>query len=193
MIYLFCGTTKGKTSSALGTITRALGYNKKVRVVFFMKHWKTSEISFYEKLPKDLFDIDFFQSGDNDFIYVNKETNHTTLNKAQKTLKFGKIQEKDQKDFDKAQKGYQKALMYLKEQPFLLVLDEIIMANEFGLITTEQILEIISLANKDNVHIVLTGRNPTKEVINSCDLVSEIHKVKHPFDKNVYAVKGLDY
>ena len=113
MIYNFCGETKGKTSSALGTITRALGHGKRVRVVFFMKNWETSETSFLQRLadlPGRPFDIGFYKSGDNDFIFVDEQTNHTTMENAKRQLKFGRVHEKDKEDVRHAQMGYMKAL-----------------------------------------------------------------------------------
>lgn len=193
MIYLFCGLTKGKTSSALGTVVRALGHEKKVRIVFFMKNWKTCEVDFLEKLPKPAFDVEFYKSGDNNFVFVDKDTNHITLLGAQKQLKFGKITEKDLKDIEQAQQGYAKALSYLQEKPFLLVLDEILVCAEFGLLTWEQIENIMDLAKAEGVHLVVTGRQTTENITKKADLVTIMTKVKHPFDKDIFAVKGLDY
>lgn len=195
MIYNFCGETKGKTSSALGTIVRALGHGKIVRVVFFMKHWKTSETDFFEKLATlpGSFDIRFYKSGDNDFIFVNEETNHTTMENARRQLQFGKLQEKDEEDVKHAQMGYMKALNFLDEQPFLLVLDEINLAARFGLLGSQQVRHLVEKARELDVHVVLTGRDPPEEIVQLSDLVTEMKKVKHPFDKGVYAVKGLDY
>lgn len=196
MIYNFCGDTKGKTSSALGTIVRAMGHDQKVRIVFFMKNWQTSETAFFEKveaLPGKPFDVEFYKSGDNDFIFVDEGTNHTTLENARKQLQFGKIQEKDMDDVKAAQMGYMKALRYLDEKPFLLVLDEINMAAAFGLLSGQQVIHLIQIAKERGIHLVLTGRNPPEELMKNSDLVTEMKKIKHPFDEGIYAVKGLDY
>jgi len=194
MIYNFCGETKGKTSSALGTIMRSLGNDKSVRVVFFMKHWETSETQFLTRLAKlPDFDIKFYKAGDNDFIFVDEQTNHTTMENAKKQLQFGKVHEKDESDVKHAQMGYMKALSYVDEKPFLLVLDEANMATSFGLISAAQIRNLVEKAKVHDIHIVLTGRNPPEELIDISDLVTEMKKIKHPFDKGVYAVKGLDY
>lgn len=196
MIYNFCGENKGKTSSALGTIVRALGHGKPVRVVFFMKHWKTSETDFFDKLsklPATPFDIKFYKSGDNDFIFVDERTNRNTMENAKRQLKFGKLHEKSEDDVKNAQMGYMKALSFLDRKPFLLVLDEISLAAHFGLVSIQQIRNLCDKARENDVHIVLTGRNCPEEVKNFSDLVTEMKKIKHPFDEGVYAVKGLDY
>ena len=43
------------------------------------------------------------------------------------------------------------------------------------------------------LEIVLTGRNPDEKLIELADYVSEIKKVKHPFDQGIYARKGIEY
>ena len=194
MIYNFCGETKGKTSSALGTVVRALGAEKPVRVVFFMKNWQTSETQFCDKLLKvPGFDIRYYKAGDNDFIFVDEKTNHTTMANAKKMLQFGKVAEKDMGDVKAAQMGYMKALSFLDEKPFLLVLDEINIAASFGLLSVDQVRNLIEKANELDVHLVLTGRDPPDALLEKSDLVTEMKKIKHPFDEGVYAVKGLDY
>ena len=196
MIYNFCGETKGKTSSALGTALRALGHGEKVRIIFFMKNWVTSETRFFEQLAAvggTPFDVAFYKSGDGDFIFVDEGTNHTTLENARQQLQYGKVQEKDMDDVKAAQMGYMKALSYLDEKPFLLVLDEINMASSFGLLSDSQIRHLIEKAKENDVHLVLTGRGPSEEIIKHSDLVTEMNKIKHPYDEGVYAIKGLDY
>jgi cob(I)alamin adenosyltransferase len=193
MIYNFCGNSKGKTSTALGTIVRALGHGRKVRVVFFMKHWNTSESAFFEKLQKfpGAFDIQFYKAGDDDFVFL-EETN-ITIEEAKKKLQFGKLEERDEEDLKRAQMGYMKALSYLQEEPFLLVLDEILYAAEFGLIGIQQIRHLIDTARERDVHLIITGKTSPEEITKISDLVTEMQKIKHPFDKGTFAVKGLDY
>jgi cob(I)alamin adenosyltransferase len=43
------------------------------------------------------------------------------------------------------------------------------------------------------VEIVMTGRNAPKTLIKKSDLVSEIKKIKHPFDMGIKARKGIDF
>ena len=44
-----------------------------------------------------------------------------------------------------------------------------------------------------NVELILTGRNAKPELLERADLVTEMRKVKHPYDKGTKARKGLDY
>lgn len=197
MIYNFTGETKGKTSSALGTAFRALGYNKKVRAVFFMKHWNTSETEFIKKLGdeklKGLFDIECYKAGDKDFIYIDKEFNNATLKEVKDTLKFGNVERKDEADVEKANRGLKKALSYLEEEPFLLILDELNCAIDFKLLDPGEVCVLLDKAREQGTHVIITGRGLHKEIQARSDLVTEMVKVKHPFDEGIYSVKGLDY
>jgi len=40
---------------------------------------------------------------------------------------------------------------------------------------------------------VLTGRAATPKLIAAADLVTQMKKIKHPYDQGQLAVKGLDY
>lgn len=192
VIYNFYGDNKGKTSSALGTVMRALGGDKRVRIVFFMKHWNTSENELLKKLKTVPFDVEYFLSGDKDFIWT-KDVNGITLKSAQGQLEWGKIEKKDLSDVEKATRGMYKAWRYLEEEPFLLVLDELNYALTFGLIQMAEVKELLNAANSQKTHVVITGKDLHPELKDVCDLITEMKKVKHPFDKGVTAIKGLDY
>lgn len=192
MIYNFYGETKGKTSAALGTIMRSLGGNKRVRIIFFMKHWVTGETELLKKLKNVSFDIEFFQSGDKDFIWV-EGVNGTTLKNAQDQLDWGKIVQGDISDVEQARRGMHKAWEYLEEKPFLLVLDELNYAVSFNLIKVEDAIELLKEANRLGTHVVITGKELHPELKDMCDLITEMKKIKHPYDKGIHAVKGLDF
>ena len=64
----------------------------------------------------------------------------------------------------------------------VLVIDEFMAAYRYDLKKKPKELEI-----------VLTGRNPDEKLIELADYVSEIKKVKHPFDQGIYARKGIEY
>ena len=43
------------------------------------------------------------------------------------------------------------------------------------------------------LEVVLTGRDPSEEILEQADYVSDIRKIKHPFDGGVTARKGIEY
>ena len=74
----------------------------------------------------------------------------------------------------------------------LLVLDEVISACNHGAVPEEALLEF--LQNKpENLEVVLTGQNPSEALLAQADYVTEMKKVKHPFDRGVLARKGIEY
>ena len=74
----------------------------------------------------------------------------------------------------------------------VLVIDEFMAAYRYDLIPKEEAIEFLKKKPKE-LEIVLTGRNPDEKLIELADYVSEIKKVKHPFDQGIYARKGIEY
>ncbi len=73
----------------------------------------------------------------------------------------------------------------------VLILDEVNNAVKDKLIDLNRLTEIIEKRGK--THLILTGRGARPEIIELADLVTEMKKIKHPFDKGQKAIKGLDY
>ena len=44
----------------------------------------------------------------------------------------------------------------------------------------------------ENLEVIMTGRDPNKELIGIADYVSEVKKIKHPYDKGIEARVGID-
>jgi cob(I)alamin adenosyltransferase len=45
----------------------------------------------------------------------------------------------------------------------------------------------------ERLHIILTGRNAHKKVIERADLVTEMVEIKHPYSKGIKAQKGIEF
>ena len=73
----------------------------------------------------------------------------------------------------------------------LLVLDEIMAAINSGMVETEQVKQLLC-SKPEELEVVLTGRNPPQELIELADYVSQIQKVKHPFDRGIAARDGIE-
>jgi len=74
----------------------------------------------------------------------------------------------------------------------VLILDEIVFCLSLDLARFEDIKRLIE--QKDaGVEVILTGRGATPELIELADLVTEMKKVKHPFDEGIGAREGIDY
>lgn len=79
-----------------------------------------------------------------------------------------------------------------KEEYDVLVMDEFMAAYNYGLIPNEDAITFLK-EKPEKMEIVLTGRNPDMQLIELADYVSEIKKRKHPFDRGIYARKGIEY
>ena len=74
----------------------------------------------------------------------------------------------------------------------LFVMDEVCAAVNSGLLQKEQVLAFLDRC-PDSLEIVMTGREPAPEFIQRAGYISELRKVRHPFDKGVPARKGIEY
>ena len=51
----------------------------------------------------------------------------------------------------------------------------------------------LDVYKRQELEVVLTGRNPDEKLIGLADYVSEIRKIKHPFDREIRARRGIEY
>lgn len=173
LIHIYTGDGKGKTTAAIGLSIRFAGNCGNVLFTQFLKDDKSSEINILKKINN----ITFMASGKN-FGFTRSMT--------------PEIKELAKTHF--SQYLYQ-ALenVTLKSNNFeLLVLDEIIAADNFELIPHEKLISFLKNKPK-NLEVVLTGRNPSDDIISLADYVSEIKKIKHPYDKKISARAGIEY
>lgn len=169
LVQVFTGDGKGKTSAALGSVLRALGHGLRAYVAFFMKGDSTSgERRILSELPN----VDFVTSGGRGFIDPsNIEPEH--IEQAKHTLAAAR-QAMLSGDYD------------------LVVLDEVNVATAWNLIELDEVIGFIN-EKPQNVELILTGRHADTELIKLADLVTEMLKIKHPYDKGVKARKGIEY
>ena len=77
------------------------------------------------------------------------------------------------------------------ESSNLLILDEVMAALSSGMISESQVLDFLNKKPED-LEVVLTGRNPPKAVLERADYISEIKKIRHPFDSGIPAREGIE-
>ena len=169
LVEIFTGDGKGKTSAALGVALRALAHNLRVHIIFFMKgNYPYSERQILAQLPN----ISFNSFGQDYFVDPNNI----------------KPEEKEQ-----AKKGLDKAHEVIYSSNYdVVILDEINVAVGWKLLEISDVLQLIK--NKpENVELILTGRYADPQLIEVADLVTDMMKVKHPYDKGIQARGGIDY
>lgn len=168
LVHVYTGDGKGKTTAALGLAVRAAGWGLKTLIVQFMKDWRYGEIKFFENCDK----IKIVQFGTKEFVQRGEKPSYL-IEKVREGLKY-------------AEREIQTGVWNI------VILDEIITAVFFNLIEEAELLEFIS-RNRGKCEIVLTGRYATKNIIDRADLVTEMRKIKHPYDIGVPAREGIEY
>ena len=172
---VFWGNGKGKTTSSLGTALRACGNGYKVHLIQFMKNGvgdpdidHPGEIKALEKFSN----FSFKRFGTDGWIIGMPTENQI--------------------------KAAKEALNYLKEalqneNYDIIIADEILYTIQLGLLKEEDIINLIN--NKpENKELILTGSHkPYPKIFEKADLVTEVKKIKHPFDIGYVARKGIEY
>jgi cob(I)alamin adenosyltransferase len=169
LVQVFTGNGKGKTTAAVGTIVRAAGHGLKVCLISFMKGTYTyGEYKTLSQIPN----VEIEQFGLRKFTdpakikSAEKEQAKAALVAARKAVAGG--------DYD------------------LVVMDEVNVAVCYNLVGLDKIITLI----KDkplHVELILTGRYADPKLLEIADLVTEMVKIKHPFDEGIQARKGIEY
>ena len=90
-----------------------------------------------------------------------------------------------------------KALAFAREKMLsgeydMLILDEVNNAMSTGLLAITEVMKLLDAKPLDFT-VVLTGRAAPEELIERADLVTEMREVKHPYQKGIFAQKGIDF
>ena len=167
IIVLLTGNGKGKSSSAMGMICRALGYDMKVALVRFLKGDQ--------------------QTGEDLFI-----ENHPNIVSALMESGFTWDTQDKELDKQKATATWFEAKKFLaNEEISVVVLDEITYMINYKYLDESEILLALSNRPKDQ-HVIITGRAASQALIDVSDTVSEVEDIKHAFRANIRAQKGID-
>lgn len=167
IVVLLTGNGKGKSSSAMGMICRALGYDMKVALVRFLKgEQKTGEDLFLDSNPN--------------VVSAHMESGFTWNTQDQEL------------DKKLANETWLEAEKFLANPDIgLVVLDEITYMINYKYLDETSILNALS-NRPEGQHVVITGRAASEGIIKASDTVSEVKDVKHAFRANIRAQKGID-
>mgnify|MGYP003796259543 CR=1 FL=1 len=171
-IYYY-GDGKGKTTAALGLVLRAVGYDMKVLILQAIKgSWPSGEqASIARYLAKNV-KIKTLGRGfigiahDKLPLYAHRKAACNAMKTARREIESGKWD--------------------------IIVLDEFADLPTHKLVTIRNLVSLVTGARR-KTDIIITGHRPIKLLISRAQLVSEIKKVKHPFDKGIIARRGLDF
>ena len=169
LVHIYCGDGKGKTTAAAGLAVRAAGAGQKVLFVQFFKDGSSSEIASLRALG----------------IGVRAVPEN-----------FGFVWNMDDAELARAKKAYTDLLLAAEKEAAdgcgLLVLDEIISAVNCELVPERELLDFI-ICRPEGLEIVLTGRDPSPALSDAADYITEMRKLRHPYDEGIMGRRGIEY
>jgi len=167
-VHLYTGDGKGKTTAAFGLAVRAAGHGKRVYVGQFMKGRPYGEN---------------IELGDHPLITVEQYGEPDCIS----------IGEVDEHHRELARSGLRRSREALLEGDYdVVVFDEIDVAIWFGLLSVDDVLDIVA-RRPLHVELVMTGRQAPAELVRVADLVTEMREVKHYYRDGVPARAGVEY
>jgi len=168
IVIVLTGDGKGKSSSAFGTLARAIGHGFAGGVVQFIKGtWDSGDHKFFGEHPS----VDYHVMGTG-FTWETRDR---------------------EKDRQAAVAAWEHAERMLEEPgKHLVVLDEITYVIKYGHLDVQQVVEAIEFRPRSQ-SVILTGRNAQDELIDLADTVSEVRKVKHAFEQGIKAQPGVEF
>ncbi|MBU0690304.1 cob(I)yrinic acid a,c-diamide adenosyltransferase [bacterium] len=172
LVLVNTGDGKGKTTAALGTVLRAVGYGHRVLIVQFIKgSWMYGEMKSIKRLEPE---VEFHRMGKGFVGIIDDELpreQHEAA--AREALAFAK---------EKLSSGDYK----------LVLLDEIFIAVGLGLFGVQDVLDLLDV-RPEQTTLILTGRGAPQEVIERADTVTEMKEIKHAYRSGILAQRGVDY
>ena len=164
MIHIIIGDGQGKTTSSVGLAVRSAGYGLSVLFIQFLKDSSSGEIQILKKIPE--------------------------VTVAHAPVNYGFSYQMTADQLSDTAKEYEKLMnKAILSDASLIVLDEVIHALNAGLVSEDQLRKVLG----KKTEIVLTGRNAPGWLQEKADYVSEIRKIKHPYDRGISARRGIEY
>ena len=170
LIHIYCGDGKGKTTCGMGLCARAAGAGKKVLIFQFMKDNSGVERKALAGIPNvDVLD-------------------------GPSRVKFSfRMTEEEKREQREYYDSYLKEIARkARSQNYdVLFLDEALYAVRAGLLDEDLLAEFLE-DKPEHLEVILTGQEPGKRICDAADYISEIRKIRHPFDSGVSARDGIE-
>ena len=171
LIHLYTGDGKGKTTASIGLAIRAAGAGKKVVFAQFMKGRKTSELNSFDELEnikviRSSKNLGWFKKDDPDSVLAFTTEHNRILGNIENLVEKGQCD--------------------------VLIMDEATYPYNYGIIDKDR-FEALILNKPAYMEIVLTGRNAPDFFIDNADYITEMKKIRHPYDGGIEARLGIEY
>ncbi len=171
LVIVNTGNGKGKTTAALGVMTRAWGRKMRIGVLQFLKNENArfGEIKAVEQMGG----IDWLSTGDG-WTWASQDMDETGA---------------------RARHGWQLAQERIVNSNYdLLILDEFTYPLHYGWLDTNVVVEWLKANKPPMLHLIITGRYAPQALIDYADLVTEMREIKHPFrEQGIRGQAGIEY
>ncbi|MBH69101.1 MAG: cob(I)yrinic acid a,c-diamide adenosyltransferase [Rhodospirillaceae bacterium] len=169
LLIVHTGKGKGKSTAAFGMVCRAIGHGMKVGVIQFVKgKWETGERKVLEAFG-DQVTIHTMGEG---FTWDTQDLN---------------------RDIAAATAAWQQAKLMMEDFSYSMILmDELNIVLRYEYIAIEEVVETLK-GKRDDLHIIVTGRNANESLLELADLATEMTMLKHPFRSGFKAQAGIEF
>ncbi len=168
LLVVLTGNGKGKSSSAFGMLARSVGHGLRCGVVQFIKgKWDCGEQKLFEN--NSLVEFYVMNTG---FTWDTQDR---------------------ESDIKAAKATWKHAEELLQNDAIdVVILDELTYMLTYGYLDKNVVLKAIENRPADQ-HVIVTGRNASKELLEIADTVTELQETRHAFNAGVKVQKGIDY
>ena len=168
LLHIYCGDGKGKTTCAFGLALRCAGCGYAVRIAQFLKSGETGEVCAIQNIP------------------------NVELLRAKQGTKFTfQMNAEERAQAARAHTALLDQAFAQTEHLRLLVLDEIMAACSTGMVNEEHLIDLL-LHRPQGLEVVMTGRNPSDRLLELAGYVTEMRKIKHPYEQGIAARRGIE-
>lgn len=171
MLHLYCGDGKGKTTAAMGLAVRSAGRGNRVVIAQFLKSGDSGEREVLGALP------------------------NVTLLELPRAMKFVFAMNEEEKAAEQARQTglFRQAVETARrEGADLLVLDELCAGVSTGMVPLDLVTEFLD-RRPESLEVVITGRDPAPALSDRADYITEMKKIRHPFDRGLPARRGVEW
>jgi cob(I)alamin adenosyltransferase len=169
LLIVHTGTGKGKSTAAFGLALRMLGRGKRVGVVQFIKGaWHSAERDALARFGEQV----IWHTMGEGFTWETQDL---------------------KRDVAAAERAWAKARELMADPALsLVILDELNIALRYDYLNLAEVIAALN-GRRNDLHVIVTGRNAKPDLIAAADLVSEMTLVKHHFAAGVKAQPGIEY
>jgi cob(I)alamin adenosyltransferase len=171
---IYTGEGKGKSTASMGLMLRALGCGFRVFYLRMMKpRWKTGELAICPALHPNL----TYKNVEQDWILSRSKNipEHVEAMRAALAVEMDALEK-----------------ILVGGEYDLVIVDEINYCIHRELISVERAIVLVD-KRPSHIELVFTGRYAAEELIERADVVTEMRKIKHHFDKGIVARRGIEF